>query len=223
MKLILWDLDGTLTDPQEGIIGCIQYALRETGREVPEHDELLWAIGPPLHKTFAKIDPAASDAEVWEMVEKYRDRFAPTGIFENAVFWGIPDLLARVSQKYRCALATSKPQVFAEKIVQHFKLAPYFGHIYGSELNGARSDKAELIAYALREEGVHGADTMMIGDRLHDITGAKKNGVFAIGITWGYGSREELEEAGADKIFDSTVELRDFLLGPEVRNVTISL
>ena len=216
--IVLWDLDGTLTDPQEGIIGCIQYALRETGRPVPEHEELLWAIGPPLEKTFAKLDPTANKEQIWELITKYRERFAPTGIFENAVFFGIPDLLARVAKEYRCVLATSKPHVFATRIIEHFKLGGSISHVYGSELDGTRSDKAELIAYVLRQEGARAEDAIMIGDRLHDVSGAKKNGVFAVGILWGYGSREELEEAGADKIFESTVELREFLLSKEVRS-----
>lgn len=218
MKLLLWDLDGTLTDPQEGIIGCIRFALRETGRPVPEHPELLWAIGPPLHNTFAKIDPAATEAQIGELIAKYRERFAPTGIFENSVFFGIPDLLARVSKEYRCVLATSKPHVFASRIVEHFKLGGSISRVYGSELDGTRSEKAELIAYALREERIPAEEAMMIGDRLHDMAGAKKNGVVALGVTWGYGSREELEEAGADKVFESTVELREFLLSAEVRS-----
>jgi phosphoglycolate phosphatase len=216
--IILWDLDGTLTDPQEGIIGCIQYALRETGRPVPEHAELLWAIGPPLEKSFAKLDPAATKEQIWEMITKYRERFAPTGIFENAVFFGIPDLLTRVSKEYRCVLATSKPHVFATRIIEHFKLGGSIGAVYGSELDGTRNEKGELIAYVLEQEGVQPQDAIMIGDRLHDISGAKKNGVFAVGVLWGYGSREELEEAGADKIFESTVELREFLASEEVRS-----
>jgi phosphoglycolate phosphatase len=212
MKLLLWDLDGTLTDPQEGIIGCIQFALRETGQPVPAHEELLWCIGPPLQKSFAKLDPVATDEQILGLIAKYRERFATKGIFENSLLWGIPDLLARVSTEYRCVLATSKPHEYATRILAHFKLAPYLAHVYGSEFDGTRSDKGELIAYVLQREGIPAAQAMMIGDRLHDIEGAKKNGVVALGVTWGYGSREELEEAGADHIFESTVELREFLL-----------
>jgi phosphoglycolate phosphatase len=216
--IVLWDLDGTLTDPQDGIIGCIQYALKETGRPVPEHTELLWTIGPPLEKSFAKLDPTASQEQIWEMITKYRERFAPTGIFENSLLFGIPDLLARVSKEYRCVLATSKPHVFATRIIEHFKLGSSIAKVYGSELDGTRNDKGELIQYVLQQEGVDAHEAVMIGDRLHDISGAKKNGVFAIGVLWGYGSREELEEAGADKIFESTVELREFLISEEVRS-----
>jgi len=178
---------------------------------VPEHSELLWAIGPPLTKTFAKLDPSASTADIEHLIAKYRERFAPTGIFENSVFFGIPDLLARVSKEVRCVLATSKPHVFATRIVEHFKLAG-ISRVYGSELDGTRSDKGELIKYVLEQEGVSAEHAIMIGDRLHDVSGAKKNGVFAVGILWGYGSREELEEAGSDRVFESPVELREFLL-----------
>ncbi|MGZ3650100.1 MAG: HAD-IA family hydrolase [Bdellovibrionota bacterium] len=206
---LLWDLDGTLTDPQDGIIRCIQFALEQCGLPVPAHEELLWTIGPPLHESFAKLAPETDPAA---LVAKYRERFGPTGLFENSVFWGIPDLLSKLGG-FRHFLATSKPHVFASQILDHFKLTPHFTRIYGSELDGTRSDKGELIAYLLAQEALTPANALMIGDRRHDIAGAKKNGLAALGVLWGYGSREELQGAGANLLFETPVELRDYLLG----------
>ena len=205
---VLWDLDGTLTDPQNGIVRCIQYALEQTGHPVPAHEELLWCIGPPLHESFAKLAP---EGNIPQLVEKYRERFGPTGLFENSVFWGVPEMLGRLKQ-HRHFVATSKPQVFAERIVEHFKLGGYFTRVYGSELSGVRTDKAELIAHVLSTENIDPSDALMIGDRRHDIAVAKKNGLTALGVTWGYGSEQELRDAGANFVFASTMELRDFLL-----------
>jgi phosphoglycolate phosphatase len=206
---LLWDLDGTLTDPQDGIIRCIQFALEQSGLPVPAHEELLWTIGPPLHESFAKLAPTADAAA---LVAKYRERFGPTGLFENSVFWGIPDLLSQLGG-FRHFLATSKPHVFASQILDHFKLTPHFTRVYGSELDGTRSDKGELIAFLLAQEGIAPADALMIGDRRHDIAGAKKNGLAALGVLWGYGSRDELEQAGANILFETPMELREYLQG----------
>ena len=209
---VLWDLDGTLTDPREGITRCFQHALRSADLAVPGEQELLWIIGPPLQQSFAKLIPQATEAEVWRLVEKYRERFADVGMFENEVYGGIPELLAALKGR-RHYVATSKPRVYAEKILAHFQLSSFLSGTYGSELDGRRSDKGELIGFLLETEKIAPQEAVMIGDRKHDILGAKTAGLESIGVTWGYGSREELEGAGADHVFDSPHQLRAFLLG----------
>ena len=210
MKNLLWDLDGTLTDPKVGILRSIQFALKEFGNEVPEEKDLIWCIGPPLHETFQKLIPHSSESEAWKYVSKYRERFSTIGLYENELIEGIPGLLNDL-KKHRHFVATSKPHVFATKILDHFGIERHFRRVYGSELDGTRANKAQLIAHILEQESLNARDSFMIGDRLHDILGAKENGVSAIGITWGYGSSEELQRAGADHIFNSPTELRLFL------------
>jgi phosphoglycolate phosphatase len=211
MNRILWDLDGTLTDPRIGILRCIQYALTENGLpHVPESD-LLWCIGPPLQHSFAKLAPEADEAFIWKLVEKYRERFSSVGLLENSVYPGVPELLRRLNGASHY-VATSKPKVFARKIVDHFQLGPYFAAVHGSELNGVRSDKGELIQFILDTEEIEPKRAVMVGDRKHDILGAKRVGIAAVGVTWGYGSREELVNAGADQVFAEPESLGDFLL-----------
>lgn len=212
MKNLLWDLDGTLTDPKSGIIRCIQFALREHGQFVPEEKDLVWCIGPPLHKTFQKLIPNISEAEAWKYVEKYRERFSTVGLFENELIPGVADLLNSLSDR-KHFVATSKPHIFARRILDHFELSRHFQNIYGSELDGTRSDKEHLIAHILREENLNPENTFMIGDRLHDVEGARKNGVRALGVVWGYGGRVELEQAGAHTIFNSREQLLAYLKG----------
>jgi phosphoglycolate phosphatase len=209
---ILWDLDGTLTDPKEGILRSIQYALAKFDQPVPEMDDLLWCIGPPLYESFPQLVPTADQNGVLRLVELYRERFADVGLFENVVYPHIPDLLAAVAAKKKLFVATAKPHVFARRILEHFKLDHLFTHIYGSELNGVRSNKGDLIQYILETEGLKADETLIIGDRKHDVMGAKKAGIMSVGITWGYGGREELQSAGADHVFDHAEELHSFLL-----------
>jgi phosphoglycolate phosphatase len=209
---LLLDLDGTLTDPQEGIIGSIQYALQQAGKSAPKHEELLWCIGPPLHDSFAALVPEASTEQIKELVAHYRVRFKATGMFENEVYPGIPELLNELQTRFSLFLCTSKPHAFANPILEHFRLNQYFTKIYGSELDGTRSDKAHLIAHILKENKLNPNHAVMIGDRKHDVVGAKKNGMEAIGVSWGYGSREELSLAGAGRITSSPKELEKILL-----------
>jgi phosphoglycolate phosphatase len=206
-RALLWDLDGTLTEPRDGIIRSIQYALEKSGRAAPPESELLWTIGPPLQESFATLVPEADALENRRLVELYRERFADVGIFENSVYPGIRELLGTLSE-FRHFVATSKPWVYAEPILKRFELAPFFTRIYGAELSGERSNKGELIEHLLRQEGVPPREAVMIGDRKHDILGAKRAGIASIGITWGYGSPEELSEAGADALAASPEELR---------------
>ncbi len=197
MDAIYFDLDGTLTDPKPGITRSIQYALQKLGRPViPTEDELTWCIGPPLRASFAKILGGEGDAD--RAVSLYRERFADIGLFENAVYDGISEVLTALSQSgQRLFVATSKPHVFATRIVEHFGLRHHFEHVFGSELDGTRVDKSDLLAYALKIAAVDPAKTLMIGDRSHDMVGAGNNGMKGIGVIYGYGSRDELIGAGA--------------------------
>lgn len=211
MSSLLLDLDGTLTDPQEGIIRCIQHALETNGYTAPNHEELLWCIGPPLHVSFAQLNPEADEKKIWELIAKYRERFATHGMFENKVYEGIPELLARFQdQGHKLYLATSKPHFFARPILEHFSLDHFFKGIYGSELDGNRSDKGQLIEHILKTEKLEATTTLMIGDRKHDVAGAKKNQIKCAGVTWGYGSKEELSVAGADHIVDNLPALETY-------------
>ena len=206
---LFFDLDGTLTDPREGIVGCIRHALQCLGCSVPPDSELDRCIGPPLRESFCRLATAAlADAAV----EHYRERFRASGMFENRVYPGVPEALTALrAAGWQLLVVTSKPGVFAEQILRHFDLAQYFSAIHGSELSGVRSDKGELIAHVLATEGIAPEYALMIGDRSHDIVGARKNGLRSAGVLWGYGTREELTEAGADRLYESLSVLRDDL------------
>lgn len=213
---ILWDLDGTLTDPKIGILTSIRYALEGRGYPAPPMDDLVWCIGPPLQDSFSTLVPTADLAEVDALIAKYRERFSVTGLFENDLTPGITSVFEGLKDR-KHFLATSKPHVFAKRILQHFNLTPYFAAIHGSELSGERSDKGDLIRHILVTENLEAQDCVMIGDRKHDIQGAKNAspkegpGLDSIGVLWGYGSRLELEAAGANQIVDTPEALLLFL------------
>ncbi|MHA7772436.1 HAD family hydrolase [Roseibium sp. M-1] len=193
ISTVLFDLDGTLTDPFEGITRSIQYALEKMGAEVSETSTMRWCIGPPLWESFRVLLGTEDKAELDRAVAFYRERYTVTGLFENSLIDGIPDLLADLtSAGLKLHVCTSKPHAYAGRIVEHFGLMPYFGKVYGAELDGTRSAKAELIAYILAKEEISASETIMIGDRKHDLIGANANSVAGIGVLWGYGSREEL-------------------------------
>ena len=199
MEAIFFDLDGTLTDPKPGITGSIQYALRKLDLPVPSQDELTWCIGPPLRASFVTLLGGEARADL--AVSYYRERFADVGLYENSVYPDIEHILAALKQSHgRLFVATSKPHVFAERIIDHFGLSFYFERVFGSELDGTRVNKGDLLAYALDRVGVNAQRALMLGDRSHDIVGAKNNGMGAIGVLYGYGSRQELIEAGASHI-----------------------
>jgi phosphoglycolate phosphatase len=209
---LFFDLDGTLTDPKPGITGSIQYALRKLEREVPSQDELTWCIGPPLRASFTALLGGESLAD--RAVELYRERFADVGLFENSVYPDIEHILATLSQSgMRMFVATSKPHVFAKRIIDHFGLARYFEHVYGSELDGTHVHKNDLLAHALRQTGVDPTQALMIGDRSHDVVGARTNGMDAIGVTYGYGSREELIAAGVRHLCASPRAILELIEG----------
>jgi phosphoglycolate phosphatase len=196
MDAAFFDLDGTLTDPKVGITRSIQYALERLGFPVPSGDELVWCIGPPLHvsmKTLVGTDELARRA-----VELYRERFGDIGLYENEPYAGIGETLSKVAASgRRLFVATSKPKVYADRIVEHFGLRRHFEHVFGSELDGTRTDKADLLAYALAEVKIDPLRAIMVGDRSHDVIGARKNGMTAVGVLYGYGSLAELTDAGA--------------------------
>jgi phosphoglycolate phosphatase len=197
LDAIYFDLDGTLTDPKIGITRSIQYALDRLGHPaIPSEDELTWCIGPPLRASFTKLLGHERSSD--HAVSLYRERFADIGIFENSLFAGIPDILSVLARPgRRLFVATSKPGVFAERIIDHFGLRRHFERVFGSELDGTRADKTHLLKYALEETSVDPSRAIMIGDRSHDIIGARNNGMSAIGVLYGYGSKQELTEAGA--------------------------
>ena len=200
LDAIFFDLDGTLTDPKPGITRSIQYALQKLEHPaIPTEKELTWCIGPPLRASFVRL--LGGDDSADHAVALYRERFSDIGLYENRVYDGIGEVLTALgSGGHRLFVATSKPHVYAERIIEHFSLRNYFERIFGSELDGTRVDKSDLLAYALQQTGVDPAKSLMIGDRSHDMTGAKNNGMQRIGVLYGYGSREELLEAGAQHV-----------------------
>ena len=203
---VLLDLDGTLTDPQAGITRCIAHALEAMGRTPPPTQELLFAIGPPLRKSFATLLDTSDTAQIETAMALYRERFATIGLFENEVYDGVPEMLAKLhSAGYRLLLATAKPHDYAVRILEHFNLHLPFTGMYGAELDGTRQDKCDLLTYLLAREQLDANTCVMIGDRSHDIHAAQANGCASIGVKWGYGSGEEL--AGADRRCDTPQEL----------------
>ena len=200
-RAVLFDLDGTLTDPRIGITRCIQHALAALGTTPPPESELLWCIGPPLRASFTRLlgteDPELLDTAI----ARYRERFTTVGLFENTLYAGVSELLAGLrSRGYRTFVATSKPRVFAERILDYFQLSSLFDGIHGSELDGTRVDKGELIAHLLAVEGLQPDDVIMVGDREHDLEGGRKCGIRCIGVTYGYGSEAELLAHGAVRL-----------------------
>ena len=216
-KVILFDLDGTLTDPGVGITNSVMYALEKYGITVSDKSELYKFIGPPLMQSFEKYY-GFDQNKAERAVALYREYFQDRGIFENAIYDGIQQLLdALKAQGKVIGLATSKPEIYAKQILEHFGLDGYFDFISGSMLNGERTDKGEVIAWAIQLLGEKQRYTLeemvMIGDREHDVIGARKNGLASIGVLFGYGSREELTGAGADAVVSSVCELAEMLTG----------
>jgi phosphoglycolate phosphatase len=204
--IALFDLDGTLTNPKAGITRSIQYALERLGRPILEADELTWMIGPPLIAGFTKL--LGGPAEVPDAVRFYRERYSDIGLFENEVYEDIPSLLLELQEKdVRLFVATSKLHVFARRILDHFDLSRFFVEIYGSELDNRNADKRDLIRHILDQERLDPTRAVMIGDREHDVIGARANDIATIGVTWGYGSRRELLDAGAACLVDEPREL----------------
>ena len=209
---IFFDLDGTLTDPGEGITHSVAYALKKEGIEPPERQELYRFIGPPLVDSFMKFY-GFSEERAHRAVEEYREYFRDRGIFENRVYDGIPDLLDLLcKQGKRIVLATSKPEPFALRILEHFGLLPYFTFVAGALLDETRTAKGDVIAYALSSCGITDVSrVLMVGDRFHDVKGAAANGMDCLGVLFGYGSREELTQAGATYLVATVSDIERFV------------
>lgn len=210
-QYLLFDLDGTLTDPMVGITSSVQYALEKFGIHVRYLKELIPFIGPPLAESFQKFYGfSKEDAE--KAIQYYREYYTPKGIFENEVYEGIPEMLAHLTEAgFTLLVATSKPTVFARKVLKHFGIEDYFSFVGGSELDGSRTKKAEVISYILKICGIRAKEAIMIGDRRHDIEGGKACGLESVGVLYGYGTEQELTEAGADHIIRTVAELEDYL------------
>ena len=212
-NIILFDLDGTLTDPKIGITKSVQYALKAYDIHEPDLDRLCKFIGPPLKESFMQFYDFDEKRAV-EAVEKYREWYADIGIFETELYKGIDELLEKLcTAKKQLIVATSKPTAFAERILAHFKIAHYFDFVSGSELDNTRTDKGEVIRYGLEQLKIlDTSQALMVGDREHDIAGAKKAGLTSVGVLYGYGSYAELHNAGADYIVQDLAGLENVLL-----------
>ncbi|MEM9174851.1 MAG: HAD hydrolase-like protein [Myxococcota bacterium] len=209
---LFFDLDGTLTDPKPGITGCIQYALERLGEPVPSKDDLEWCIGPPLQENFTALVGSERAARG---VALYRERFGDVGLFENEVYDGIPDVLASfAAADTPLFVASSKPKVYVDRILDHFELTSFFQRVYGSELDGTNTDKRDLLAVALADSGVRPSEATMIGDRAQDAIGAGHNAMDFVGALYGYGSREELEDEGTTRFVHAPRELVPALAMP---------
>ena len=221
MKLVLFDLDGTLIDSEIGIVTSIEYALKKLAAPIPSREELRKWIGPPLRATFPLA--LGNDAEkVEQAVALYRERFQDIGWREHVVYPGIAEAIAAlVRQGLRLAVVTSKPDLYAGRIVASLPFGAHFEHVYAVGAGSAHSEKASLIARALSEFGIAPDDTAMVGDRHFDIEGALANRVRAVGVTWGFGDRAELESAGAQAIAESPQQLLALVSAPADADIAL--
>lgn len=208
---ILFDLDGTLTDPQEGIINSVQYALKRFGVQRENH-ELLYFIGPPLHKSFEEI--FGTEKKAFEAVDVYREYYTVKGIFENKLYEGISELLEELNRNNKTLhVATSKPTKFAEQILYHFNIHNHFKIIMGSNMDGSRTEKQEVIQEILNQlTHVNPNEFVMIGDRKYDVIGAKQHGINSISVAYGYGTLEEIKNAEPSYIAETVSDLKKLLL-----------
>lgn len=205
---ILFDLDGTLTDSKPGITRSLQYALSELGYTPPDADELSWYIGSPITETFSVLLKTSDQKLLAQAISLYCDRFSTIGLFENFLYPQIPQTLKTLrAYGYQTFVATSKPYVYTIRIIEHFGLSSLFDGVYGSELDGTRTVKGDLIEHILLTENLSPSTVVMIGDRKYDMIGAKQHQVTAIGVTYGYGTEEELKTHGADWIAHSPEDI----------------
>lgn len=205
MKHILFDLDGTLTDSGEGIMNCAKLALEHYGLPIPSEAELRTFVGPPLHESFIRFGVPAEEAE--NAIKIYRSRYLTVGKFENFPYPGILEMLGALKEAgHKLYVATSKPENTSVEILEHFGLAQYFDLICGASMDLSRNSKADVIAYLLDKTG-HVENTVMVGDTAFDVIGAKAHGIATIGVAWGYGKVEDMENAGAAAIVHTAQEL----------------
>ncbi|AUZ04923.2 MULTISPECIES: HAD hydrolase-like protein [Vitreoscilla] len=209
---ILLDLDGTLTDPKIGITTCIRYGLAKVGHPIHEEIDLDWCIGPPLHASLEQLLPPEYQHLTEEALAGYRERFGDIGLFENEVYPSVAETLNTLQQQgYALILATAKPTVYAKRILEHFGLSPYFTAIHGSELDGTRTNKGELIAHILHTHDLSADKCIMVGDREFDVLGARANGMPVIGASYGYGSTAEWQQSPADAQMNTFADLLNVL------------
>jgi len=209
---ILFDLDGTLTDPKVGIVESVRYALQKEGFSPLFDHDLTWIIGPPLNQSFEQLSGSTDPQVLQRLLMAYRERFGPIGLYENRVYDGIPALLTTLRERgQQLFIATSKPTVYAERILEHFHLKPFFSGIMGSELDGTRSEKGDVIRDLLFIFGLDRQGCIMVGDRKHDIIGAQANRLDSVGVLYGYGSEEELTMARPTHIARQVNDLLDLL------------
>jgi phosphoglycolate phosphatase len=212
IRTVFFDLDGTLTDPLEGIAGCIRHSLEQLDIPCPPNEELASYIGPPLRQSFAAICRSDDGELIERAIELYRERFSTIGLFENAVYDGVPEMLSGLRDlSYNLFVATSKPEVYARRIVEHFAFDSYFTDVRGNELGGRLDNKADLLHELLQAQGLSPDETVMVGDRKHDVLAAQAHGIRSVGVTYGYGSLEELQDAGADVICDSPLAVLEYI------------
>lgn len=211
-RFFLFDLDGTVADNGEGILKSAQYALDAFGIHNQPEEELRRFVGPPLHESFMEFY-GFSQEQAFAAVDKYRERYGIKGVYENRLYPGVRGMLERLSQRAAVCLATSKPQVFARKILEMQQVLGYFQVVVGAELDGSRTDKAEVIQTVLEKLGNPPKEqVVMIGDRKHDIQGTKTAGVESIGVEYGFAPTGELEQAGADWIVPTVEKLEELCL-----------
>lgn len=213
-QYLLFDLDGTLTNPKEGITKSVQYALRHFGIDVDDPDTLTSYIGPPLIPSFVEFHGLTQE-QALEALQVYRQRFASVGLFENEVLEGVPEMLCALKQKGRfLAVASSKPEAYVLRILEHFDLLQYFDEVVGASMDEKRSAKKDVIEEALHRMGKAPGDrnVLMIGDRMHDIEGARLCGLDSLGVYTGFAVDGELEAAGATYVFHTIRDMADFLL-----------
>ena len=210
IQTILFDLDGTLIDPKIGITESVRFAMAEMQRPLAPETNLDWCIGPPLKQNFATLLNTSDPDEINTAVAHYRRRYSSSGLFEATVYDVVPAMLAHlIKTGFSLFVATTKPHIYARQIVNHFQLDIYFKEIFGSELDGRLAPKTDLIHYILRQKALDPQKTLMIGDREHDIIGARANNVWSAGVTYGYGHTSALIEAGADKLFHSPAAVQN--------------
>ena len=214
IRNLIFDLDGTLTDPGRGITRCALHTTQALGLPDPSPEQLRGCIGPPLRESFIGLLGTDDPVMIERAVEIYRVRTASHGIYENEVYPGVPEMLAALRDNgFNLLIATSRPGIFAHKILEHFHLDHFFTAAYCAQLDGSLSAKGELIALLLKEQGLEASTCVMVGDRMHDVIGAKQNGVRSIGVTYGYGSESELREAKADHLCASPQAVLNLIAG----------
>jgi phosphoglycolate phosphatase len=206
IAVVIFDLDGTLTDPYLGISRCFAYAMEALGKPLSADHDFRPYIGPPIQTVFARL--CGHDEHIQnQAIALYRERFASVGMYENTVYNGIVEMLCRLRENFKLYLCTSKPRPYAEAILAHFHLTQFFEAAYGSEMNGALANKAELLCRLLTHECIEPQEAVIIGDRSHDIIAGNENRIATAGVLWGYGSIEELRGANCSRCFLSPEEI----------------